>query len=232
MQATSFDDDLIIETPEHVELTFALASVGNRFLASLIDHTFQALAIVILGIIMFSYEESLRSLIGSIGFTWLAAIVIVAFFLVYFGYFAFFETIWSGQTPGKRWLKLRVIRTDGRPISAFEAMGRNLMRSFDFLPGGYGIGVLSIILSKNSQRLGDMVVGTVVVKERSDEAPQLEEVLSVHEQEMRQQQATMLLHRFDPRRLTEQEWLVIETFLRRRQELPETVRRTTATQIT
>ena len=47
----------------------------------------------------------------------------------YVGYFAFFEWIWNGQTPGKRWLKLRVIREDGRPITFFEAAVRNLLRT-------------------------------------------------------------------------------------------------------
>ena len=52
-------------------------------------------------------------------------------FDLFFGYFAFFEWIWNGQTPGKRWLKFRVIREDGRPITFWEAAVRNLLRIFD-----------------------------------------------------------------------------------------------------
>jgi uncharacterized RDD family membrane protein YckC len=229
-----FDDDLVIETPEHIELTFALASVGNRFLASLIDHILQTLAIVIIlffAFLILTGGATLTTLTETLGVSWTIAITIIVSFLVYFGYFAFFEILWSGQTPGKRWLKLRVVRTDGRPISPFEAIGRNLMRSFDFLPGGYGFGVLSIILSKNSQRLGDFVVGTVVVKERASEAPTLIEVLNMHEREMSQQPKLALNHLINPRQLKEEEWLTVETFLRRRDDLPTEVREKIATHI-
>ena len=59
---------------------------------------------------------------------WVYAVGIVIVFLLFSGYFAFFEWLWNGQTPGKRWLKLRVIREDGRPITFFEAAVRNLLR--------------------------------------------------------------------------------------------------------
>src|SRR5258707_2968879 len=93
-------------------------------------------------------------------------------FLGFSAYFAFFEWIWSGQTPGKRWLKLRVIREDGRPITFFEAAVRNLLRSFDMMPAPfYSIGLISVFSSTRDQRVGDMVAGTVVVREREAEAP-------------------------------------------------------------
>src|ERR1044072_9749133 len=88
------------------------------------------------------------------------------------GYFAFFEWIWSGQTPGKRWLKLRVIREDGRPITFWEASVRNLLRTFDmFPPWFYSVGLIAVFSSSGDQRLGDMVAGTDVVRGPEADAP-------------------------------------------------------------
>ena len=56
-------------------------------------------------------------------------------FAIYWGYFAIFEILWKGQTPGKRFAGIRVIKESGRPINAFEAIGRNLMRAVDVYAG-------------------------------------------------------------------------------------------------
>src|SRR5512147_2623486 len=91
---------------------------------------------------------------------WVYAVMIVTLFLVLTGYFAIFEWLWSGQTPGKRWLKLRVIREDGRPISFFEAMIRNLIRVIDFIvPPFYSVGLVSVFATERDQRVGDLVAG-------------------------------------------------------------------------
>jgi hypothetical protein len=71
--------------------------------------------------------------------------------------------LWHGQTPGKRIFKLRVIKDSGRQITLVEAMTRNLLRIVDVLPGMYLIGILSILVSSQRKRLGDMAAGTLVV---------------------------------------------------------------------
>ena len=110
---------------------------------------------------------------------WFSAILIVILFLVVSGYFAFFEWIWSGQTPGKRWLKLRVIREDGRPVTFWESTVRNLLRSVDMMPAPfYSIGLISVFSSGRDQRVGDLIAGTVVVRERAAEAPGFAEVFA------------------------------------------------------
>jgi hypothetical protein len=132
--------------------------------------------------------------------------------------------MWNGQTPGKRIMKLRVVREDGRPVRFFEVFIRNLLRlAIDFQPGGsYAIGVVSIIFSARSKRIGDFVAGTVVVKERSTEAPSLEEIILISEVEQRRnQQPEALPFSADTRRLTEVEVRAMETFLKRRFELAE-----------
>src|SRR5262245_42713587 len=159
------DETLVIETPEHVELNFALATIGNRFLACAIDHAIQVISLVIVYVIFRSLTASVRAAETMLfndakGISlWLLAAMIIAGFLIFFGYFIFFETIWSGQTPGKRWLKLRVIQEDGRPISFFTSLTRNLIRIADmYSPPAfpfYSIGIVSVFASARAKRLGD-----------------------------------------------------------------------------
>ena len=109
MSATiATEDTLIIETPERVPLHFALASIGNRFLACAVDHAIQAcvIAIIALAALLIANVSEVWDLFASAP-KWIYAVMIILLFLTLSGYFAFFEWIWSGQTPGKRWLKLR-----------------------------------------------------------------------------------------------------------------------------
>ncbi|HMV51839.1 MAG TPA: RDD family protein, partial [Blastocatellia bacterium] len=168
------DETLVIETPEHVELHFALATIGNRFIACAIDHAIQILSIVLTLFLAYRLSSDVRRLGEKViagfsgGSVWIMALASLVTFVVLFGYFIFFETIWSGQTPGKRWLKLRVIQEDGRPITPFAAMARNIIRLFDLMwPPFYSVGIVSVFASEQAKRLGDFVAGTVVVKERS-----------------------------------------------------------------
>jgi len=82
-----------------------------------------------------------------------------------FGYYTFFELILNGQTPGKRALRLRVIRDDGTPALPLDIVVRNLVRIVDALPGVYVVGGLAAMFSAQHRRLGDMAAGTIVVKE-------------------------------------------------------------------
>src|SRR5262249_41975203 len=154
---------------------------------------------------------------------WIVAALSVASFLIFFGYFIYFETVWSGQTPGKRWLKLRVIQEDGRPISFFAALTRNLIRSADMqLFFFYSVGIISVFASVRAKRLGDYVANTVVVKERAAEAPKFDEVLEseVIDTAMRGV-APQVEFQGDVRVVTPSEILVVESFLRRRYDIPE-----------
>lgn len=231
------EETLIIETPEHVELQFALASLGNRFLACAIDHAIQVAAIVLTLIIATSVSTEIdkftTSTIDKItsGNLWVTALTSLITFVIIFGYFAFFETIWSGQTPGKRWLRLRVIKEDGRPINAFEALARNLLRTADALPPPlYSIGILFVFASSRGKRLGDFVAGTVVIKERNSEAPSFADVFEQDNSEeletgwgfdiARRRIAAAVDFKGDVRALTPNEIEVVEAFLRRRYDLP------------
>jgi uncharacterized RDD family membrane protein YckC len=225
------DDELVIETPERVELHYVLASVGNRFLAAAIDHLIQISAIVIIVVAAGALSDWV--LFSSMG-VWSAALTVLAVFAVYWGYFVVFETLWSGQTPGKRMMRLRVVREDGRPVRFFEVFVRNLLRvAIDIQPlPSYAIGVVSIIFSPRSKRVGDFVAGTVVVKERSTEAPSLDEIIKVSEiEQQRLERAMPAPFAADTRRLSEQELRAVKTFLKRRFELQEPNRSVLAARI-
>src|SRR3989441_3513587 len=213
------DDELVIETPERVELHYVLANVGNRFLAAGIDHLIQTVAVIMILIVAGAVNN--WRLFDSMN-VWTAALAVLVVFAIYWGYFVAFETLWSGQTPGKRIMRLRVVREDGRPVRFFEVFVRNLLRlAIDFQPlPSYAVGVVSIIFSARSKRVGDFVAGTVVVKERATEAPSLNEIIKVSEFEQRRIERTAPAPFVaDTRRLTEQDLRAVETFLRRRFEL-------------
>lgn len=228
------EETLVIETPERVPLAFALASIGNRFLAVAIDHFIQYLTIFSVAWFLISLTRASSKIEengGAYGLLqampkWTLAIMIIVLFLIFAGYFALFEWLWNGQTPGKRLLKLRVIREDGRPVTFWEALARNLLRIFDTFPGFifpvYSIGLITIFMSRRDQRVGDMFAGTVVIRERTGEAPTFAETFSNpvsdaayrRVQKKTDFQANVAL-------LTESEIEVVETFLRRRWDLTE-----------
>jgi uncharacterized RDD family membrane protein YckC len=231
------EEILIIETPERVQLAFALASIGNRFLAVAIDHFIQYFAIFIvawafvslLGIKNFASEESSAQFFQEMP-KWTIAVLIIVLFLIFSGYFVLFEWLWNGQTPGKRLLKLRVIREDGRPITLWEALARNLLRIFDAVPGFvlpiYSVGLITIFMNKRDQRIGDMFAGTVVIRERTDEAPTFQETFSnpIADAAFRRVQKPTVFQA-DVNSITESEIGVVENFLRRRWDLTEQQRR-------
>ena len=225
------DDELVIETPERVELHYILANVGNRFLAAAIDHFIQVLTFVLILVIAGAFSD--WRLFNAMS-VWAAALLVLVVFAIYWGYFVAFETLWSGQTPGKRIMRLRVVREDGRPVRFFEVFVRNLLRlAIDFMPfPTYAIGVVSIIFSARSKRVGDFVAGTVVVKERATEAPSLDEIIKVSEIEQRRlDSAAPAPFSSDTRRLSEPEMRAVQTFLKRRFELTEPNRSALASRI-
>ena len=97
--------------------------------------------------------------------TVVVAFLILVFFIVYWGYFVFFELRGNGQTLGKKHMKIRVVRVGGGPITFTDVAIRNLLRPVDGF-GFYGIAGLFMFFSKKAQRLGDMAAGTVVITEQ------------------------------------------------------------------
>jgi uncharacterized RDD family membrane protein YckC len=214
-------DKLTIETPEQTAIEFPLAGIGSRFLAVAIDSLLRVAFLVVLGIIVALFGWG--GMLSNIRWQWTIALLVLAYFLLETGYFAFFEVIWNGQTPGKRWTHLRVIKDSGRAVGVPDAILRNLMRIVDYLPSLYAVGVVTILISRENKRLGDYAAGTVVVHEKplqgvnllwgssSDQAP------------------TQGVSQLPP--LTVEELQLVEAFLERRTSLDFEVRRKMARQI-
>ena len=168
MGVESYQDQLNIETPEHVALRLPVAGIGSRFLAVFIDSILQTVALIVVITALVLLLASVPSPAVSAPVTahsqaWAAAVIIFMLFLAYWGYFSLFEGLWRGQTPGKRLFKLRVIKDTGRQITFVEAMARNLLRVVDALPTMYLIGIITVLCNKERKRLGDLAAGTLVV---------------------------------------------------------------------
>jgi uncharacterized RDD family membrane protein YckC len=161
-------------TPERVSLQYDIAGVGSRGAAAIVDTTIQAVALIV--VLLLAGAASvvaggfLESGVGAPEGVAVVALLVLAIFAVTNGYYMLFEILWSGQTPGKRLVGVRVIRENGYPLRPVDAVIRNLVRMVDWLPAAYGVGVLTMLLNKRSRRLGDFASGTIVVREGSRRA--------------------------------------------------------------
>jgi uncharacterized RDD family membrane protein YckC len=169
---TQFDqssDQLSIETPELVAIQMPLAGIGSRFIALLIDYIIWIIALVFV-IWIFAFLMPGINAFNRLSAQWATAIYLFLLFLFNWGYFTLFEAFWNGRTPGKRIARIRVIQRSGRPIGLFESMARNFIRYIDQIPFFYAVGAIAIFVTREHQRLGDLAAGTLVVRDRIEEA--------------------------------------------------------------
>jgi uncharacterized RDD family membrane protein YckC len=218
------EDRIQVDTPEQIALEFPLAGIGSRFMAIALDTLIQFLlylagifAMVGLSKLAPDLPVSLKWLPDS----WLPALLILFLFCVYWGYFAIFEIFWHGKTPGKHMAGIRVIKDTGRALNVYETIGRNLMRAIDWLPLLYVVGIVTVMISRRNQRLGDFLVGSVVVHDKRNE--ELPPVWSPTTEKVA----------FDPQlgKLSPEELVLIETYLQRRLTLNFAARDAAAFQI-
>jgi len=163
-------DQLNIDTPELVDIEMPLAGIGSRFIALLIDYLIWGAAFLVLGLLGAIILPGIKAF-SNLSAQWASAIFIFIFFLFHWGYFTLFEAFWNGRTPGKRVARIRVIQRSGRAIGLFESMARNLVRFVDQIPFFYAVGVIAMFATRQHQRLGDLAAGTLVVRDREQEAP-------------------------------------------------------------
>lgn len=221
------EETLVIETPERVPIEFSIASIGNRFLAVLVDHVIQIVVYIVIaaaGAWLLNIDQAIP--VGEEVQSWVLVILIIVVSVLFSGYFVVFEWLWNGQTPGKRLMKLRVIREDGRPVVFWEALTRNIIRIFDALPGGvvpiYSVGLITIFLSKRDQRFGDFFAGTLVIRESKDDVPTFDDTFAeeISDSAMRRVQPVTAFTG-DISLISEADIEIVESFLRRRWELVE-----------
>lgn len=197
------DTTVTIDTPECVRFRYRIAGPGPRAIAWTIDFFVRVLfGMLLMAIVLPWFTVSGLDGIGT-------GMLLLGLFLIEWFYGVLFETYLSGQTPGKKLLSLRVVRSDGAPARFPDFLLRNLLRAADFLPFGFAVGVATMLVDRRMRRLGDMVAGTVVVvEERTHFHGELRVEPPVSEEERR-----ALPSRVD---LNRQELAVIEAFLRRR----------------
>jgi uncharacterized RDD family membrane protein YckC len=140
-----------VATPEGIELTLRLAGPVPRALAWAVDLALRAGIVMAIALV--------ASQLGRAGW----GVVLLAWFFAEWILPAWFEAAWGGQTPGKRMFGIAVLNDDGTPLRWPGALTRNLLRAVDFLPFLYGIGLASMLASRDFKRLGDLAAGTVVV---------------------------------------------------------------------
>ncbi len=170
MSATSAPEALLdtrtnIETPEHVVLSYHLAGPIRRGLAWLIDLLVRLVILFVLGLLLGLSTAGEGE--GSEGFK--SGILLLFGFLLEWGYFVGCEMLMSGRSLGKKVLGLRVVSMHGLPVGLGDSLLRNLLRAADFLPLGYVLGVLCMLLDTRFRRLGDLVADTLVIFERKAE---------------------------------------------------------------
>lgn len=212
-----------IQTPESVELEFALAGIGSRAVALLIDYVVLSLTLLIafwlwiLALSLIQQWDIFLSVDGTTLQLWITAIAGLLAFALYIGYFAGFETFWYGQTPGKRYSKIRVIRDDGQPIRLFQATLRSLVRPVDDI---FFLGFFCILLGEKEKRIGDWLAGALVVQV---EARVAGKGLSVAESA--KTIGGELLELVDYDRIAPDDFATVREYLQRRSFLTEAARR-------
>jgi uncharacterized RDD family membrane protein YckC len=224
------EDRYTFDTPESIDLSFDIAGIGSRFMAALVDTLILVLVQVTLGIIALFVGTQLDN--ADLSSNLVIALWSLVSFLFLWGYYLIFELVWNGQTPGKRMVGLRTVRDGGRPINLAASALRNLIRVIDFLPGFYGLGVMSMFIDKRSRRLGDLAAGTLVVKERK--AVTLENLTQRAEPIVLPPRpydapATPLLPNLHL--IKTEDYDLVQDFLRRRNELGPESRRRLGTQL-
>jgi uncharacterized RDD family membrane protein YckC len=214
------DDRYTVDTPENIEFAYDIAGIGSRFLAAIIDTFLIGMAELILGFIVgvAIARSGFADRVDSTESIFLAVGSILAFVILW-GYYIVFELVWNGQSPGKRAIGLRVVREGGRPLTFVNSAIRNLIRLVDFLPAFYGIGVVVMFVDRRARRFGDLAGGALVVKERRgvtlESLTAQSSVLPAAQPGQPLQQPTLP----NVHLLNDQDYNLVQEFLRRRSEL-------------
>lgn len=204
------DRQVEVETPEHVAIGYDLADLGSRFAALLIDSTIVVcgtLGFIVLAVLAAMAAPAAAELFAGVGL----ALLILLIFAWGWGYYVYFEGFRDGQTPGKKWMGIRVVHDGGYPITARGAAIRALLRIVDSQPfPSWLVGGAVMMLHPQTKRLGDLAAGTVVVRERTG--------VSLPEERAVRAQAA------GPPRLTAEEFDTLAKFVARREALRPEVR--------
>ncbi len=157
------DTRVVVETPEGVDFQFVIAGPGTRAYAWFLDGLIKFGILALAGTVL-----SVLGVFGEAGANVVQGLMLLAGFLMDWFYGSLFESWMNGQTPGKKSAGLRVVRTNGTPVDLTSAIGRNFLRTADMLPFCYTVGLISMLMTRRMQRLGDLVFDTMVIDERRE----------------------------------------------------------------
>lgn len=222
--ADPLDLMLEVETPEQIAFSYSVAGIGSRGAAAVLDLLICTGVLVALSIALFLLALSLvghqRARVGD--GAWVVALYLLIEFAIVWGYYVLFEGLWDGQTPGKRLMRLRVVRDGGYSVTFAASAVRNLLRVVDIMPIPlYLVGIVSASVTAARKRLGDLAAGTFVVKEtRAEPMP-----------ETRRTGAKDSRAPIVTTRLSDDEYAVLELYVQRRAQLDAERRRAIATQL-
>jgi uncharacterized RDD family membrane protein YckC len=219
-----------IQTPEGVALDFALGGPGSRALAWIVDQVILYLLLSVLlmaGAFAYAYvvfpvlTDRFADLSTKDLNLWAVAIASITGFAISHGYYIYYEACQRGQTPGKKFAQIRVVRDDGQPISVREATLRSFIGWIDL--GFFVIGLLLIILNRSEKRLGDMAAGTLVIQ---DEKISQHQVLTIPTRfsTLTADTVEVLKAQTDPAILSVNQYLILRNFLGCRDQLSPTDR--------
>ncbi len=213
-----------ITTPENVRIEYELAGIASRAGAALLDLLLQIILIgVLTGLAL--WITRLDRLPAA---AWLRAALGIGGFLITWGYYVYFETVWNGQTPAKHLLRLRTVQVNGSPVNLTNAAVRNLVRAIDIVPVmvPYVVGGICVMVTRNNQRLGDLAAGTLVVKERTEWLGKLGAAEPVVRERYPEAEYVRNIELVTP-----EEFEAIKRFLERKAELQEGLREQIASRI-
>ena len=153
-----------VATPERVSLDLPLAGIGSRAIAYIIDAGLVFLAGLVAYFIYSLINADILATLEGLS-TVLRVALLVGLFSVMWIYWTAFEVAWNGQTFGKRLMKIRVVGSDGAPVTVFQSAIRNLLRLIDFMPFCYPVGLVCMLADARHRRLGDIAAGTILIRE-------------------------------------------------------------------
>jgi uncharacterized RDD family membrane protein YckC len=204
-----YEDRRTISTPEGVDLELPLAGLGTRFIGLLLDTLIQVTAITIVTVAFLAAGSTLGAVIVSSG----AVLLII-------GYYVLFEVAGGGRTPGKRAAGVRVVMDAGEPVGLRASLIRNLIRLLEGFATAYIPAMISVLASRNNQRLGDHAAGTLVIRDRRPAAPAPYVPL-----------ARRYSGALDATAVSEDELALVSSYLARREDLAPQARRALAAEL-
>ena len=222
--ADPLDLMLEVETPEQIAFSYSVAGIGSRGAAAVLDLLICTGVLIGLSIALFLLAVSIvghqHARVGD--GAWVVALYLLVEFAIVWGYYVLFEGLWDGQTPGKRLMRLRVVRDGGYSVTFAASAVRNLLRFVDIMPLPlYLVGIVSASLTAARKRLGDLAAGTFVVKEtRAEPMPVT-----------RRGSGDSARASIVTTRLSDDEYAVLELYVQRRAQLDAERRRAIAAQL-